>query len=443
MNKYDGLIPQKIKFIINTLSGEGKEAYAVGGCVRDILLGKRPHDWDIATSALPGEIQKIFGGYRQLNVGSKHGTVIVIIGGEPVEITTFRIDGTYSDGRRPDNVIFTSSITDDLARRDYTINACALGSDKIIDPFGGAEDIKNRIIKCVGDPVKRFQEDSLRILRGIRFASVLNFKVDENTETAMFRCVNLLSRISQERITNEFRKTLLGENVSETLIKFREIMFYILPELKASDGFTEDNDDNCGLYAHLLRAVQTADRDIILRAAMLFHDIAKPYCRSVSNKGGRFCGHAEQSALIAERILKRMRFPSKETDDITELIKYHSAKIEPSAKCVKMYVKNMGEQQFARLLKVKKYDCMSCKSPDGESELERLSEAGRILADIVIGKECTSLRGLAVNGDDLLKIGIPQGKIIGLILDRLLNMVLNGEIENKREVLIQAAKTYF
>ncbi|NJD04042.1 MAG: HD domain-containing protein [Ruminiclostridium sp.] len=442
MDSYDIHIPAGIKSALDKLHQAGYEAYAAGGCVRDTFLGKEPHDWDIATSAAPKEVQAVFEGYRHIDTGLKHGMVIVEIDREPVEITTFRIDGKYSDGRRPDNVTFTSSIAEDLSRRDFSINACAIADNILVDPFGGQEDAKNKVIRCVGNPIQRFTEDALRILRGIRFASVLNFKVEEKTKAAMFECRHLLENISQERITVEFCKTLAGINVKNTLLEFKDIVAYILPEIKEMVGFEHHNQYHIyDVYEHSLKAVESIESDNILRVAMFFHDIGKPSCYSSDkNNVGHFYGHSEISAVMTEKILQRMKFSTADKRTIIELIKYHNTQMGLTSKSVKKLLLKLGVVQLRRLLKVKKADIMAQNPSFANNRIKDLDIVELILDDLIATNSCISLRDLAINGDDLIQLGIPEGKRIRIVLNRLLEMVLDEETENSREVLLEKAK---
>lgn len=444
MNTLNIHIPNKILFVLDRLNEAGYEAFIVGGCVRDSILGKTPHDWDIATSATPEEIQEVFSGYRQTDAGLKHGTVGIVIDKELIEITTYRIESKYSDGRRPDKVHFASNILDDLARRDFSVNACAMTKTEIIDPFDGRKDIKNRLIRCVGNPIDRFTEDALRILRGIRFASVLGFKVEQKTKQGMFACKHLLKNISQERITDEFCGTLLGMKVYDTLMEFRDIAIFIIPELKDMISFELHNKHHkYDVYQHTLKSVELIDSDIILRAAMFFHDIGKPKTFSLDiNKVGHFYGHAQLSSQITRKILKRMRFSNKDIHDISQLIKYHDRKILLTSKSIKRLLNDLGEIQFRRLIKVKRADAMS-KSPSFlKDKLDHLDAVEEILDQIIAKGACVSLGDLAVNGHDLIELGIPEGKKIGTVLNRLLELVLNDEIENNRKALIEKAESF-
>lgn len=442
MNEFKINIPSKINAVLSKLHETGYEAFVVGGCVRDALLEKEPHDWDITTSATPDEIQHIFCDYPQILTGVKHGTVMVLISDEIIEITTYRIDGDYLDGRRPDKVSFTTNIVDDLARRDFTINACAATNTQLVDTFGGKEDLEKHLVKCVGNPQHRFTEDALRILRGIRFASVLNFQVEEETKKAMFECMDLLKNVSQERVTVEFCKTLLGANVRNTLLEFHDILAYIIPEIKALYGFHQHNKHHIyNVYEHTLASVEAIESDLVLRATMLFHDIAKPLCFSMDeNKVGHFYGHSERSAQITNKILHRMRFSNSDIHNITELVKYHDTRIDANSKCIKKLLSEIGEEQCRRLLKVKKADILA-KNPEYiEHNLTLLQDIEDVLNHVITENYCYSLKDLAVKGDDLIKLGIPKGKEIGTILNQLLDSVIHEEIENDKQILLEKIK---
>lgn len=433
-------IPENINYALKMLHDAGFEAYVVGGSVRDTLLGKKPHDWDITTSATPYQIKNVFSSYRQIDIGLQHGTVAILIDKETVEITTFRVDGKYTDGRRPDKVFFTTSIIEDLSRRDFTINACAITDTLIIDPFGGQEDIKNHLIRCVGNPSLRFKEDALRILRAIRFASVLNFDVEEKTAQAIFDCKSLLANVSQERITDEFRKTLLGCNVKNTLSWFSDVIAFIVPEIKDLIRFQGDSKySGFDLYEHTLKAVEAVESDVILRTCMFLYNVEKPQFYLYQGSAAEYF---EGSARMAEYILRRMRFSSKEIAAITELIRYSGTDIEPESKSVKKALSIMGEVQFRRLLKVKRADLSVQTS--SISKLKDLDTVEIIFNDLISRNACFTLRDLAVNGNDLINIGVSKGKQIGIILNKLFDMVLNDEIKNNKDTLLQyVISTYF
>lgn len=446
-------IPKNPALAVKMLVEAGFEAGVVGGCNRDAIMGEIPHDWDICTSAIPDEIQAVFKGFRQLNMGLKHGTVVIIIEGEDIEITTYRVDGEYSDGRRPDNVAFTRSLVEDLSRRDYTQNAIFYNEFKgIVDPFNGVSDIKNKVIRSVGNADKRLKEDALRILRGIRFASKLGFEVEEDTKTAMFTNKELLKNVSIERITVEFVKTLQGKNAMNILDEFQEIIGYIIPETKAMMGFEQNNPYHIyDVWKHTLVATHEAP-DLVLKLTMFFHDIAKPSCYTIDEKGiGHFYGHGDISARIASEILKRMRITTTEgingTDlkDVIELIKYHDIMIEPRKKSIRKILSKLdgNKVQFKRLLSVKRADALA-QAPDKlENSLKEIYTIELIFNEVVEEGDCTTLKDLSINGKDLISLGIPVGKEVGTILNKLLEDVINEKLPNeKEELLIATKKTY-
>lgn len=445
MEDFKICFPGRIRTALHMLWDAGYEAYVVGGCVRDALLEKEPHDWDIATSAVPQKVKEIFKDYPQVDAGLKHGTVMVVMENKAVEITTFRIDGIYSDGRRPDSVCFTTDITEDLSRRDFTINACAATETELIDPFGGREDLEKRLIRCVGNPEQRFTEDALRILRGIRFSSELEFPIEKETKEAMFHCRNLLSNVSQERITVEFCKTLLGGGARNTLSEFQDILVLIVPEISDTIGFQQHNPHHSyDVFEHTLRALEAVDSDLILRTTMLFHDIAKPRCFTLDDKGiGHFYGHPGVSAEMARNILQRMRFPTSEIRAITELIANHDRKFDISKAGVLHVLNFLGEEQFRRLLKVKKADITAQNPEYLQKNLSTVQKIESILDELISENSCFSLDALAVNGDDLIRAGIPEGKQVGSLLHQLLGLVMDGKIENTNPVLLKKALSLY
>jgi len=441
MEKKQITLPGRIATALGILRDAGHKAYIVGGCVRDALMGKEPYDWDIATSAVPDEVMAVFEGYRQVYSGLKHGTVTVVIDGEPVEITTFRIDGEYSDGRRPDSVQFTGSIVTDLARRDFTINACAFGEEGVVDPFGGADDINKRIIRCVGDPESRFREDALRILRGLRFASTLGFDIDKPTGEAMLSCADLLKNVSQERITAELGKILAGAGAEKVLSDFREILIRIIPEIEPTIGFDQRSPYHIyDVFEHTLHSVENIENDPVLRTAMLLHDIGKPVCFHIDGNGrGHFYGHNEVSAQMADEILKRLRYPSQDRKEIVELVRYHNATITPTAAGVKRFLSKHGEAFLQKLLKVRLADALAQNPAYADKNIEMVKRIQALLEEVLERKECFSLHDLAVTGDILISRGIPRGVRLGEILDRLLSLVIEGSLENSEDVLIKEA----
>lgn len=434
-------IPENAEKILAELESKGFEAYLVGGCVRDTLMKRPIHDFDITTNARPEEILGVFSGYRVIPTGLRHGTVTVLCGDEPFEVTTFRFDGDYSDSRRPDSVTFTSSIEDDLARRDFTMNAIAMSVDgRLIDPFAGRGDIEKGIIRCVGNPEKRFTEDALRILRAVRFASRFGFETEADTARAVHKLCGRLDLIAKERIREELDGILLGEHCIEAMLDFSDVMVQIIPELAPCVGFEQYSPyHKYTVWEHIVRAVAgSPENDLTVRRTMLFHDIGKPECFSIDEKGvGHFKGHAEISAQIAERVMQRLRYDSKSISETCELIRRHSDKIQ-SEKQVKRLISKMGEEQFFRLMNVKKAD----NSAKREFVLEELSEfeyfeetARRIITE----GQCMKLSQLAVNGRDMISLGL-SGRKVGEALDMLLGLVIDGELANERETLIGYVK---
>lgn len=466
-------LPDEVRFAIDALEQHGHDAYVVGGCVRDSIMGRKPHDWDITTNATPARIQKVFSGFPQALDGLKHGTVTIILDHKPVEITTYRIDGNYSDGRRPDTITFTSDLIEDLARRDFTINACAYGREGLIDPFGGEHDIKTRLIRCVGDPVSRFNEDALRILRGMRFASQLSFTVENKTKEAMMKCTPLLKKISQERITDELSKTLMGINVQNVLNEFRDVLLFLIPELEQLSSLSGNAIDHTDLLSHSIRAIAIADRDLALRIALLLRGIGKSNSldhiatsddkTSLPNISAKSVSaqSAETSVKAVEKILKRMRFPIRIIKQVTIIIRYVDEYIAPTPAGVKRILRYTGIEPFRLLLKAKRALASSENYPPEPPESSRFHNKTKlqydpkhlnmlnskeidalesILDTVIEQNACIFLSDLAVSGNDLIAVGIPQGKKIGEILNRLLDLVIEGKVENKKDALLAEAR---
>ncbi len=431
------LIPDEAGYIIDTLIACGYEAYCVGGCVRDLIMGIPANDCDITTNATTDEIKAVFSDKRIIETGIKHGTVTVIINSVAFEITTYRIESTYSDNRHPDKVTFTRNLSEDLSRRDFTINSIAYNEKEgFIDLFGGKTDIENKIIRCVGDPVKRFEEDSLRILRGIRFAATLGFCVEEETKKAMLSCKHLIRNISAERIFTELSKMLCGRSIESTLIEFAPVLGEVIPEINAMHGFEQHNFHHIyDVLTHTAVVTQSTPPVLHLRLAALFHDSAKPFCFSLDEKGvGHFYTHASKSTLIAERRLTELRCDNKTKEKVLRLIKLHDTPVEESEKIIKRRLASMGKELFYDLITLKRADTagLAPEFAERSTHFDRLEA----LADEILKKEeCFSLKHLAVNGRDMLSLGL-RGKEIGEMLDVLLEAVIDGRVENEREKLI-------
>ena len=434
-------LPEEVNEIIESLKANGHSAYAVGGCVRDSLMQKAPHDWDITTSALPEATKAIFSNRKLVLNGLKHGTVGVIINHRNFEVTSFRTEGNYSDNRHPDSVTFVQSIKDDLSRRDFTVNAIAYSSDEgIVDPFFGAEDIKNKTIRCVGDAGKRFEEDALRILRAIRFASVLNFKIEKNTAEMIHEKKHLLKNVSAERIRAEIEKTLMGENVFDVLQEFDDVFFFIIPELEKTKNVAQ----NCvyhvyDVWEHICRSVEKSKKDRIVRLTMLLHDIGKPLVKTTDENGvDHFKTHALIGSKIAEEILQRLKFDKNTVRSVTELVLHHDDRLYENIQNVPKYISRYGYDFLRKLDEVSRADIMA----QNEMFLSRLKMCDDFINKLdECDKEdlCVTLAQLEVNGNDLKNIGL-EGKEIGYALNKMLEKVLSGELNNNKIALLEFAK---
>lgn len=429
-------------FALERLRSHGFEAYAVGGCVRDSLLGRVPNDWDLTTNARPEETAACFCDCRIIDTGMKHGTVAVLYGGELIEITTYRLDGDYLDNRHPADVTFSKHLRDDLSRRDFTVNSMAYYPDEgVVDCFGGRDDLAARVIRCVGDARTRFEEDGLRILRAIRFAAVLDFRVEEQTARAVHECRHLLGNIANERIREEFCKLLCGRDAVGILREFSDVAAVFLPELAPSFGFAQHSKYHCyDVWEHTLRALEEERTgDLVTRLGILFHDIGKPSCFTRDEEGGHFPRHAEASVDMTDAILRRLRFDNATRELVSKLVKYHDVPIIPEPKHVKRAILRYGENGLRALLEIQRCDRLA-HAPEYAALPPSLEQIPRIMEQICAENACLSLKSLAVKGDDLLALGYPSGKEVGEILQRLLDAVIDGELPNERDVLIKSLK---
>lgn len=427
--------------ILDVLKKAGFEAYIVGGCVRDTLMKRPFDDTDITTNALPEQIIEVFREYKTVPTGIKHGTVTVISDGTPYEITTYRIDGEYTDSRRPDSVKFTANLRDDLARRDFTINAIAMNSKgEISDFFGGAEDIRKKIIRCVGSPEKRFTEDALRIMRAIRFSAQLGFEIETETAKAIHQMKNRLKNISKERIIQELDKLICGKNCLNVLMEYSDVISTIIPEFENCIGFEQHSPyHKYTVWEHIARAVNSAPSDNVkMRRALLFHDIAKPLCAKFDETGrGHFKKHAEIGAEMTRDIMKRLKYDSESIAYSTVLIKHHSEKIFTKTEIKKM-MSTIGDGLFFELMEMKKCD-NSAKNDFVREENIQLDENIRTAEKIIENNECRSLHMLDINGNDLVKTGL-KGAEIGSTLKELLNLVIEEKLPNEHEILLDYIK---
>ncbi len=435
-------IPIDVKFIIDTLYNAGYEAYIVGGCVRDSILGITPHDWDITTSAKTDEIKACFSDFDFAETGEKHGTIGIIIDKICYEVTTYRIDGEYKDNRHPENVIFTDNLEKDLARRDFTINAMAYNDKKgIVDPFMGEKDLSLKAIRCVGNPDLRFKEDALRILRALRFASTYNFDIEVNTAYALVLNRNLLNNIAVERISTEFSKMLCGTNISYILRRYKDVVAVFLPELVATFDFEQNNPHhNKTVWKHSAAAVSFIEPDLVLRMAMLLHDTGKPITLRTDNNGiDHFHGHNHFSAVYASTALERLKYPQKFIDEVVTLIEYHDIRFNGNKRQIKHILNKIGIEAFIKLLKVQRADILAQSKYKREIKLHNLQLSEKAFNEIIEDKECFTLKDLKINGSDLIHLGITNGKTIGKILNSLLDSVINENIENNPVVLKRMA----
>ncbi len=436
-------LPQSIQYILDRLTGAGYAAYVVGGCVRDALTGRTPHDYDVCSSARPDQVREVFAGHAVRDTGLRHGTVTVVLGREPFEITTFRVDGAYSDSRHPDNVTFTDDIALDLARRDFTINAMAYHPKMgLVDPFGGREDLKAGVIRCVGAPHERFAEDALRILRALRFAARFGYRVEPATDAALRSLAPSLSRIAAERVKSELEKILLASDAGEILRAYPDVLGVVLPEILPCVGFEQKNPHHLyDVWEHTLRTVDAAPRDPILRWTMLFHDLGKPRTFSLDEHGvGHFYGHARVSAALADDIMARLRFSNAERETISELVRRHDGVIGPDKKAVRRLLAKLGRGQFDHLLAVHRADSMAQAPELTAPRLRVLAEIRALADEVERGGECTDARQLAVNGHDLIALGYVPGPALGAELNALLGRVLDDPALNEKNTLLRLAK---
>lgn len=434
-------LPPQVKKALCALKDAGFEAYLVGGCVRDSILGKTPLDYDITTSALPDETEQVFREFKTEETGLAHGTVTVIIDGLPIEITTYRVESTYSDNRHPDAVRFTTRIEDDLARRDFTMNAIGYNPDKgMVDIFDGRKDISRGLIRCVGDADLRFKEDALRIMRALRFASVLGFDIEENTRAAAFKNKELLRNISGERLSSELIKLLCGRNARQVLTGYIEIIGVFIPELLPMVGFDQRNVHHIyDVLEHTAWVVENVPAEPTLRLATLFHDIGKPSAFSVDSSGvGHFHGHGEKGAQLTEEILTRLKIDKDTKEQVVKLVRCHDDYIECSYKAVRRVMKELTPSMFFMLLDIKRAD-NKAQNLKEFNHLPAYSRLERIGKDILEQEQCFNMSSLAVNGRDLMSLGF-KGKEIGQMLELLLDAVINGEVQNNRKALMELLK---
>lgn len=436
-----GIIPDEVKRILKRLKDNGYEAYIAGGAVRDMLIGKTPHDFDIATSATPTEIKALFN--HTIDTGIKHGTVTVIENKIGYEVTTFRNDGAYRDGRHPENVRFVKDVSADIKRRDFTINAMMYSEDTgVIDLAGGKEDIENKLIRCVGNPQTRFYEDALRMLRAVRFSAVLSFDIEEKTARAIKSCAFLIRHVSNERILEELNKILLSDNPDHIRVLHKlGLLKYIMPQLARCFGERQKNKYHIyDVGEHIMHAVKYTPVDFTLRWAALMHDIGKPCCSSIDNAGIiHFYGHHRESKKIAVDVLHKLRMDSDSIKNIAILIENHDVRVEPTPQAVKRTMARTGEELFKKLMLLQKADNMAKNSIHYPEKLRKIEAAEEIYKTILAEDQPYLVSHLVINGNDLIKLGYRAGRDIGEVLKKLIDEVIINPKLNKREYLIKRA----
>ena len=434
-------MPKSVQKVLLQLEEAGYEAWCVGGCVRDSLLGRVPGDWDVTTDALPEETLSIFADHA-LPTGLQHGTVTVRTESGGVEVTTFRVDGDYHDHRRPDSVTFTRSLEEDLRRRDFTINAMAMNlRGKLRDPYGGQADLRAGMIRSVGDADLRFNEDALRILRGLRFAAVLGFSIEPQTAESIHKNRELLRDIAVERIQVEFFKLLCGKNVAAVLREYPDVVGVFWPEVLPMVGFDQKNHHHCyDVWEHTLHAVDAVPAEIEVRCAALLHDAGKPKCFTVDEGGvGHFYGHAEISQRLAEEMLRRLKCSNELRETVTRLVAWHDREIARTDKGLRRALRILGEQDLRRLIAVKRADNLAQAAAFHDRQAE-IDKAEKIMERLLAEDACFSLKQLAVKGEDMLTLGL-RGAAVGAALNTLLDLVVNGTLPNEREALLAFLET--
>lgn len=436
-------IPSEIEYVLERLSKAGYKAYIVGGCVRDAVMGREPKDYDVTTDARPEETAAIFSDDKVIDTGSKHGTMTVIHNGVHVEVTTFRKDSAYSDGRHPDSVTFSDSIEEDLARRDFTINAMAYNdAEGLIDPFGGCDDIEKKIIRTVGAPEDRFNEDSLRMLRAIRFSSTLGFDIEEKTKATIFEKKNdIAERVSAERIQKELEGILVGNDVERVLREYVEIIGVIIPEVLPMVGFEQRTPFHIyDVWEHTIRVVSGMPADAVSRFAGLFHDIGKPPCFIQGEDGvGHFFGHPDVSRDMAAEIMGKLKFDNKTRDDVLTLVKWHDLRPAATEKAVRKVIMKITPELFDKWVAIKRAD-NGAQSPllaDRQSGISAVAVVGHELME---SEEALSLKTLRVNGRDIMSLGVLQGPEVGRIMSALLEDVLEERVPNEHDALMARAE---
>lgn len=437
MNRTNNFKPAS-KVVIEMLKANNFEAFLIGGSVRDYIMNLPIGDIDITTNATPIQVKEVFKDFRVIDTGIKHGTVTVLIDKEPIEITTYRSEGNYSDNRHPDSVTFSKSLSDDVIRRDFTMNAIAYDfSSGFCDLVDGIKDIENKTIRCIGDAETRFCEDALRILRALRFSSVLGFTIEENTKNAIHKCKELLTNISAERIQVEFLKLICGKNAYNVLQEFSDVITVFIPEIKSCINFEQKNRHHCyDVYTHILKSIEKSKPDPIIRLSLFFHDIAKPYVAHFDEKGEQhYYGHPKKSAEITEKILTRLRFDNDTKKKVVTLVAFHDSpvmvnnSILPDKKRLKRIMSQIGKELIFDLIHIKYCD-NSAQNPEYYRGDEFYEKTYDMINEILNEQECFSVKDLKINGNDLIAMGF-KGREIGKILDSVLDLVISDKLRNE------------
>ncbi len=432
-------LPENAKKILDTMHEAGFEAYVVGGCVRDAILGREPGDWDITTNAVPEDIKRLF--KRTIDTGIEHGTVTVMFGKEGYEVTTYRIDGKYEDSRHPSEVTFTKSLVEDMKRRDFTINAMAYNEEEgLIDKFGGIEDLENRLIRCVGEPRERFSEDALRIMRAVRFSAQLDYDIEDRTKEAVKELAPTLEKISAERIQVELVKLLVSDHPDRIRTAYElGITKVILPEFDACMETEQNNIHHAySVGEHIIQTLLNIRADKVLRLTMLMHDIAKPATISLDSEGvSHFYGHEEKGVEMAKDFFVRLKFDRKTMDQACNLIRYHDDRYPATAQNVRRAMNRVGIEDYPLLLEVREADTLSQSEYQRDEKLDNLRQMRQLYEEIIKKKDCVTLGDLAVKGTDLIELGIMPGKKIGVVLHAMLEDVIDNPEHNSKEYLLE------
>ncbi|MDD3347722.1 HD domain-containing protein [Oscillibacter sp.] len=433
-------LPEFVRDVLERLEAAGYEAWCVGGCVRDSLLGRTPLDWDVTTAALPDALLELFG-KQAVPTGLEHGTVTVLTKGNRVEVTTYRVDGAYRDHRRPVCVTFTPSLEEDLGRRDFTVNAMAMDlRGTFCDPFHGKEDLRRGLLRCVGEPDRRFAEDALRILRGVRFSATLGFAVEDATAAGIHKNRELLRGIAAERVQTEFLKLLTGEKAAQALREFPDVAGVFWPEVLAMVGFDQRNRHHCyDVWEHTLHALEEAAPDLVLRCAVLLHDVGKPPTFLLDAEGhGHFRGHQAVGGEMADGMLRRLKCSNDFRQTVVRLVEWHDRNIFQGEKSLRRALRVLGERDLRRLLAIKRADNLA-QAPAFHGRQKEIELAEKTLEELLTEDACFSLKQLAVHGKDLLELGL-KGPAVGRTLNALLDRVVEGDAPNERTCLLELAR---